>query len=119
MGVWVFTRHADVHAILRNPDFWSDPRHANPDSFLHKAFGGDRDEEPSMLLMDDPSHRRLRGLPSQAFKPRAIEGWRARKVARRYVEAIGNDEFDLIDAVAKPAPTVVIAKSLGGDPDRP
>ena len=120
MGMWVFTRHADVHAILRNPDFWSDPRRANPDSFHHKALGGDRNEEPSMLLMDDPGHRRLRGLVSQAFKPRAIEAWRARArtVARRYVEAIGDDEFDLIDAVAKPVPTVVIAELLGVDPDR-
>jgi cytochrome P450 len=120
MGMWVFTRHADVHAILRNPDFWSDPRRANPDSFYHKALGGDRDEEPSMLLMDDPGHRRLRGLVSQAFKPRAIEGWRerARTVARRHVEAIAGDEFDLIDAVANPVPTVVIAELLGVDPDR-
>lgn len=120
MGMWVFTRHADVHAILRNPDFWSDPRRANPDSFYHKALGGDRDEEPSMLLMDDPGHRRLRELVRHPFTPRAIEKWRdrARLVARRHVDAIEDEEFDLIAEVANPIPTVVIAELLGVDPER-
>lgn len=120
MGMWVFTRHADVFAILRNPDFWSDPRRANPDTFYHKALGGDRDEEPSMLLMDDPGHRRLRELVRHPFTPRAIERWRerARAVARRHVDAIEGDEFDLIAEVANPVPTVVIAELLGIDPER-
>lgn len=120
MGMWVFTRHADVHAILRNPDFWSDPRRANPDSFYHKALGGDRDEEPSMLLMDDPGHRRLRELVRHPFTPRAIEKWRerARVVARRHVDALASDEFDLIAEIANPVPTVVIAELLGIDPER-
>ncbi len=120
MGMWVITRHADVHAILRNPALWSDPRRANPDSFYHKALGGDRDEEPSMLLMDDPGHRRLRELVRHSFTPRAIEKWRerARRVARRHVDAIEDGEFDLIARVANPVPTVVIAELLGVDPER-
>ncbi len=40
MGSWIFTRHDDVFAILRNPDFWSDPRRANPDTFVYKFLGG-------------------------------------------------------------------------------
>ncbi len=120
MKSWVFLRHADVFKVLRNPDHWSDPRRANPESFFFKALGGETGEEPSMLLMDDPGHRRLRGLVSQAFKPKAIETWRkrARTVARRHVEAIEDDEFDLIRAVANPVPTVVIAELLGVDPGR-
>ncbi|MEM9178017.1 MAG: cytochrome P450, partial [Myxococcota bacterium] len=43
---------------------------------------------------------------------------RARAVARRHVDAIEGDEFDLIQAVANPVPTVVIAELLGIDPER-
>ena len=46
---WVFLRHPDVFKILRNPDHWSDPRRANPESFFFKALGGETGEEPSML----------------------------------------------------------------------
>lgn len=120
LGMWVFTRHDDVVAILRNPAYWSDPRRADPDSFYWKALGGDSDEEPSMLLMDDPGHRRLRELVRHPFTPRAIERWRgrARAIARRHVDAIEADEFDLIAEVANPIPTVVIAELLGIDPER-
>jgi len=117
-GRWIFTRHDDVFAILRDPKYWSDPRKANPDSFTRR-FLGNGDEEPSMLLMDDPNHRRLRELVRHPFSPRAIERWRepARAVARRTVAAIDGDEFDLIGQVANPIPTVVIAELLGIDPE--
>ena len=120
MKSWIFTKHEDVYRILRNPAHWSDPRRANPDSFYFKALGGETGEEPSMLLMDDPGHRRLRELVKDPFKPKAIEKWRerARTVARRHVEAIDTDEFDLIRAVANPIPTVVIAELLGIDSER-
>ncbi len=119
MGSWIFTRHDDVFAILRNPDFWSDPRRANPDTFVYKFLGGETGDEPSMLLMDDPGHRRLRELVRHPFAPRAVERWRerVRSVARRIVGALEDDAFDLIDRVANPIPTVVIAELLGIDPD--
>ncbi len=119
LGRWVFTRHDDVWEILRNPEYWSDPRKGNPDSFARR-FLGSGDEEPSMLLMDNPGHRRLRELARHPFTPRAVEVWRerARTVAKRHVSAIEEDEFDLISAVANPIPTVVIAELLGVDPER-
>ena len=81
----VFTRHDDVFAILRNPAFWSDPRKGSPGSFMREYLGGNEDEEPSMLLMDEPGHQRLRNLVRHPFTPRAVERWRprAREVAER------------------------------------
>jgi unspecific monooxygenase len=58
---YVLTRHDDVMAILRDRDLWSDPRKGNPGTFTREVLGNG-DEEPSMLLMDDPRHRRLRVL---------------------------------------------------------
>jgi len=118
---WVFTRHADVFEILRNADLVSDPRKGNPESFARK-FLGNEDQEPSMLMMDDPGHRRLRELVRHPFKPHAVERWRGRvrEIAERVInqiDQIDDEEFDLIDRVANPIPTVVIAELLGIDPD--
>jgi hypothetical protein len=74
--------------------------------------------ETSMLLMDEPGHRRLRDLVRHAFTPRAVEAWRARTraVAERVIREVEDGEFDLIEQIAKPFPTVVIAELLGIDP---
>jgi cytochrome P450 len=119
-GRFMFTRHDDVFAILRHADYWSDPRKGNPDSFAWRFLGGETNQEPSMLLMDDPGHRRLRELVRHPFAPRAVEIWRprAREVARRVIGVIDDGDFDLIQHVANPIPTVVIAELLGIDPER-
>lgn len=119
-GRFVFTRHDDVVDILRHAEYWSDPRKGKPDSFTRRFLGGDTDEEPSMLLMDDPGHRRLRELVRHPFTPRAIERWRGRvrSVARSVIDGVEAGEFDLIAAIANPIPTVVIAELLGIDPER-
>ena len=113
---WVFTRHADVNAILKDPDFWSDPRKGNPGSFSRNFLDNDG-EEPSMLLMDDPGHRRLRELVRHSFTPRAVERVRegVRSVAERLVGALDDAPFDLVAHFSGPLPTVVIADMLGID----
>ena len=115
---FIFTRHDDVEAILRNPDYWSDPRKGVEGGFA-KLFLGQGDEEPSMLLMDDPGHRRLRNLVNHPFTPRKVERWRgrAREVADRVIGQLDDGEFNLVESVANPIPTVVIAELLGIDPE--
>jgi len=114
---YVYTRHDDVKAILRDKDFWTDPRKANPGTFT-RMFLGNGDEEPSMLLMDEPDHRRLRMLVSRPFTPSAVEKWRPRirETVQQVLDRIEDDEFDLIARFAGPIPTVVIAQMLGIDP---
>jgi cytochrome P450 len=75
---YIFTRHADVQEILRDREFWSDPRKANPGTFSREILGARDDEEPSMLLMHEPGHRRLRALVSGSFTPAAVDRWRPR-----------------------------------------
>jgi len=117
---FVYTRHDDVYEILRDRDFWSDPRKANPGTFTREFLGANEDEEPSMLLMDEPGHRRLRSLVSGSFTPAAVERWRPRirAVVARILDGIHGEEFDLITEFAGPVPTVVIAEMLGIDPAR-
>jgi len=115
---YFYTHHDDVRDILRDKDFWSDPRKANPGTFT-RHFLGDLEEngEPSMLMMDEPGHRRLRALVSRPFTPNAVEKWRdrTREVVARVLADIKGDEFDLIKEFAGPIPTVVIAEMLGID----
>lgn len=115
---YFFTRHDDVQEILRDLSLWSDPRRAAVGTFT-REFLGREGEEPSMLLMDDPGHRRLRSLVKHPFTPRAIERWRprVRAVAEEMVAAIEADEFEFIGALAGPLPTRVIAEVLGLDPE--
>jgi cytochrome P450 len=114
---YVYTRHDDVKAILRDKSFWTDPRKANPGTFT-RMFLGNGDEEPSMLLMDEPDHRRLRTLVSRPFTPAAVEKWRprVRQTVQQVLHGIEEEEFDLIARFAGPVPTVVIAQMLGIDP---
>jgi len=115
---YIYSRHDDVKAILRDPELWSDPRKANPGTFTREFLGRLPDnEEPSMLLMDEPDHRRLRSLVSASFTPGAVERWRprTREVVQRVLDRIEGEEFDLIRDFAGPVPTVVIAELLGID----
>lgn len=111
------TRHDDVRAALRSRDMGVDPRKAREDSYVRlitSALGDDR--EPSMLFLDDPDHKRLRGLVSQAFNPKSIEAMRPRiaAIADELLDAMADAEtVDLIPAFAGPLPTIVIAEMLG------
>lgn len=120
LGRFVATRHDDVKAVLHDKAFYTDPRKANPGTFSREVIGASLvgDEEPSMLLMDEPDHRRLRALVSAPFKPRSVERWRAhiRDIVEATLDKISADEFDLIEQFAGPVPTVVIAEMLGVDP---
>ena len=58
------TRFEDVRAVLSNRSLSVDPRKAPDMGRRHpvmRAVSGD-DFKPSMLLLDDPDHKRLRGL---------------------------------------------------------
>ena len=115
---FIYTRHDDVKAILRDTALWSDPRKARPRTFTREFLGAEMDREPSMLLMDEPDHNRLRRLVSKPFTPAAVERWRpkVKEVVARVLDAIDDDEFNLIERFAGPIPTVVIAEMLGLDP---
>jgi hypothetical protein len=74
--------------------------------------------EPSMLRLDDPDHKRIRGLVSQAFNQRSVDASRPRirAIANELLDAlIGRPSFDVIAEYAVPLPIIVIAEMLGVD----
>jgi cytochrome P450 PksS len=71
----------------------------------------------SMIVEDDPEHRRLRNLVGKAFTPRAV-GRLAHRVEELSHELLDDLErrggsFDLLDSYARPIPSRVIAEMVG------
>jgi cytochrome P450 len=69
-----------------------------------------------MLQLDDPDHKRIRGLVSQAFNQRAVDTFRPRirAISDELLDALtGRDSFDVIAEYAAPLPIIVIAEMLG------
>jgi cytochrome P450 len=74
----------------------------------------------SMILEDEPAHRRLRNLVHQAFTPRAIAqlGERVNTLSHELLEkAEAQGDLDLKTAYALPIPVTVISQMMGV-PDR-
>ena len=118
---WYLTRWDDVRAILRDKDMSADPRKANPESYIAKVTalaGTGNSATVSMLFMDDPDHRRVRGLVNKAFTLKAVEALRprVREIATRLLAQIKDPEFDLMTSFAGVLPVIVIAEMLGIDP---
>lgn len=115
LRAWVFTRHADVDAILRDHrHFANDPRKGTLSSRQLAMLPPRHDY--TLLFLDPPDHTRLRALVSKAFTRKALHAYESR--IRGIVEALVDDiddlaAFDLMQAVAWPLPTIVMAEMLG------
>jgi cytochrome P450 len=119
-GVWLLTRYADVHEVLRDLRFSADRSTApliqqNLDrmpEFLQQTTRGLR----SMLIMDPPDHTRIRKLANKAFTRSRIERLRGHieDLVRELLDAAQEKgRFDLIHDFAEPLPAIVIAELLG------
>ena len=78
LGFWVFTRHADCLAILRDRRSSSDGRNVDESTFRElRAVDLPAQQGPEAMLAemapflfrDPPDHTRLRGLVQKAFTP--------------------------------------------------
>ncbi|TQS40579.1 cytochrome P450 [Cryptosporangium phraense] len=125
-GQYLFSRHADVDALLRDRRLGR--------SYLHLATHEEMGHEPDaphlepfwtlirngMLDVEPPDHTRLRRLVSKAFTPRTVQRLtpRVQEFASDLVSELldaGSDgsPVDLISTVAEPLPVAVIAEMLG------
>ena len=80
LGRLFLTRFEDMRAVLADRSLSKDLRKA-PETPRRRAMRGDVPLEafqPSMVNLDDPDHKRLRGLVSQPFNQRSIDAWRPR-----------------------------------------
>ena len=115
---WVVTRYTDVDAIVRDHRrFSADPRKATLPRRQRRRLPPDH--ELTMLTLDPPDHTRLRALVNKAFARNRINALepRIRTILTRLLDDIDDPSgFDLMEAMARPLPVIVIAEILGIPP---
>lgn len=119
LGRYFLTRGKEVSDLINNRDLNADPRKANEGSFS-KTLYGENSKELSILMLDDPEHRRQRTLVQKAFNKRSVELLlpRIEAIAASLADDIAAEagEFDFVALFGSPLPTTVMAELLGIDP---
>ena len=120
--IWIFSRYRDCRAMLTDPRLPRSPAGG-------AAITAGLPEHvrllstESLIMKDEPEHKRLRTLVSKPFTPRmtARLGERVRELADERLDALaGRDVVDLRQDFALPIPYTVISEMVGvGEADRP
>jgi cytochrome P450 family 142 subfamily A polypeptide 1 len=108
--VWGISRYDDVLAIEKDPRTFSSTGAPRPHV---RAM-------PMMISMDDPDHRRRRGLVNRGFTPRRIAELEPKvaELCRGILDRVSEaGTCDFVWDVAAPLPLLVIAELLGFDAD--
>jgi cytochrome P450 len=118
--IWMATTHEAVSEVLRDDHtFVRDARNAGKREMTGLGWWIPpplRVLSQNMLGHDNPDHRRLRRLVDQAFNRQSIESLRPRiaGVCDGLLDRMtGRGTVDLLEALARPLPLVVIGELLG------
>lgn len=115
---WLVTRYDDVVTVLKDPRFSTDIRKVATQT-METPWWMPRvvtTFQNSMLLVDDPDHRRLRDLVHKAFTPRMLQDMNGviERVTDELLDAMSRKkQVDLIAAFALPIPLTVISDMMG------
>lgn len=117
--VWLVTRLEEAVQILKDRQFTVDMATITGE---HDARwqGPGHILDHSMISVDEPDHRRLRGLVSKAFTPKYIQGLRPsiQRIADELLDQVqGQGHMDLVNDYAFPLPITVISDMLGVPPE--
>jgi cytochrome P450 len=112
---WALHRFDDVWAAVHDPATYSSARgvfisRADPDEDKSASFA------PMLIMMDAPRHTKLRAVVNRAFTARRIAAMHRtiEDMTRSLIEPVRDaDSFDLVETLAGPLPTFVIADLLG------
>jgi len=119
---WVVTSHQHISALMRDERVSSD--RINP--YIRRKLTGP-EVNPLvrqafetlarwMVFQDDPGHARLRVLVNKAFTAKSVSLLRERceTLCDELLDKVPpSGEFDIMEAVAAPIPSVIIAERLG------
>ena len=108
-GLWGITKHEDIQRVSKDSATFCSGEGSRPDSWV-----------PSMINMDDPDHRKRRGLVNKGFTPSRVNDHEAkiRTICRDLVAAVAErGECDFVRDIAAPLPMIVIGDMLGVLPE--
>ena len=109
-GVWGVTLHEDILRLSRDGETFCNRHGMRPDS----------PPMPSMINLDDPEHKRRRGLVNKGFTVRRVQEQepKIREICADLIErARKKGRFDFVREVAAPLPMVMIGDMLGVAPE--
>ncbi|MDZ7827021.1 MAG: cytochrome P450 [Gammaproteobacteria bacterium] len=118
----IATRYADCQALVRDRRLGHafreglEEQHGIPADQVLERNPVYRNLGNSILLMDPPDHRRIRGLVAKAFDARRTEAMRprVRAIAHRLIDAFeAEGGGDLVSLFTFPLPVIVICEMLG------
>jgi cytochrome P450 len=113
LGAHLVLSHEHATAVLRGPEWSSDPR--NSPRLLASLGGGPGPElwARSLLMSDPPAHTRLRSSVNRFFTPRAVQRIRAHVAAivdSAFEPLAEGEPIELMSELAYPIPLAVIAE---------
>ena len=115
--VWLVTRLEEAVQVLKDRQFTVDPSTiSGGDTSQQGMHGPGRLLGQSMISVDEPDHRRLRGLVSKAFTPKYIQSLRPsiQHIADELLDQVqAQGHLDLVNGYAFPLPITVISDMLG------
>ena len=112
--------HKMVHAVLRDRQMGREcPSELAPDIPAHLQPFYDV-EAHSMLELEPPRHKRLRGLVLRAFTSRTIAalGPDIAALCHGLIDSFPDAPFDLLTHYAQPVPVIIISRLLGVPEER-
>jgi len=122
---WAFTRHEDIKFISQNNDrFLNNPRTVLVQREFEQALleqFGTRNGLETLIHMDAPKHRKLRGVTRDWFKPGPIGNLSGNieAIAKEYVDKMENlgGECDFVKEISLLYPLRVIMSIIGVAPE--
>jgi cytochrome P450 len=107
---YALTRHEDVAAAFKDFETYSSARGCD----LAMVRKGDVPQK-SIIFMDPPDHRHMRGLLNKAFTPRAIQSQKETvlELVDKYLGEADPDNFDVVQDFSGPFPVEVITRMAG------
>jgi cytochrome P450 len=119
---WIVTRHALVHAALRDRRLGRAYHHRYTDEEFGRAGSDPRwsdfadSERWSLLNLEPPDHTRIRGLLTKVFTPKAVAALRPMiemEAASRWAAVAEQPTVELLSQYAQPYSVAVICSMLG------
>ena len=113
--VWLVTRLEEAVQVLKDRQFTVDPSTIAGEG-ESRLYSPGHILDHSMISVDEPDHRRLRGLVSKAFTPKYIQSLRPsiQQIADELLDRVQQQgHVDLVNDYAFPLPITVISDMLG------
>ena len=117
---WIITGYNEVTDILRDPRITNDFRNSKfMMRIVRYAADGNKIlsiDYPTMLSQDPPNHTRLRKLVAKGFVHKYIQSLAptiSQLVDELFADIPNPNHFDIMHALARPLPAIVIAEMMG------